>query len=177
MSKVYLKTTAQTFRKIKNFLLQDSEERVVFLLINQTNEAAKTIFEVKNIYLVPQNEIDQSSYSVRLKQISQAKIIKWAWNSGFSLAEIHSHPFSSKNTTFSYSDIAGLKEFVPHVWWRLKNRPYIAMVFGKREYDALVWIDSPHNPKNLEGILVANKLFKPTNSTLLSQNYDRRSKI
>lgn len=177
MNKIYLKTAGPIFKKIKDFLLQDSEERVIFLLTNKTSEITKIIFEIKDIYLVPQNEIDQSSYSVRLKQISQAKIIKWAWDSGFSLAEIHSHPFSNKNTTFSYSDVVGLKEFVPHVWWRLKNKPYIAMVFGKRDYDALVWIDSPHSPKKLEGVLVENKLFRPTNSTLFNQNYDRRSKI
>ncbi len=173
MSNIYLKTTKPIFKEIKNFLLLDSEERVVFLLINKTNAITKIIFEVKNFYLVPQNEIDQSSYSVRLEQVSQAKIIKWAWDSGFSLAEIHSHPFSNKNTTFSYSDITGLKEFVPHVWWRLKNRPYVAMVFGKRDYDAFVWIDSPDSPKQLEGILVSDKLFKPTNRTRFDQNYGR----
>lgn len=168
MNKIYLKVTGSIFKKIKDFLLLDAEERVVFLLINKTNEITKTIFEVKDFCLVQQNEIDQSSYSVRLEQVIQAKIIKWAWNSGFALAEIHSHPFSTKNTAFSYSDIAGLKEFVPHVWWRLKNRPYIAMVFGKRDYDALAWVDSPRSPKKLEGILVESKLFRPTNSTIFN---------
>ena len=30
---------------------------------------------------------------------------------------------------FSASDRKGLESFVPHVWWRLRHRPYLALVF------------------------------------------------
>lgn len=168
MNPIYLKIKSQIFRKIKGFLFQDAKEHVVFLLITPENQDNKIVFEVKDFYLVPKNELDQTHYSVKLKYNTQAKIIKWAWDNEASLGEVHSHPFSKQDTAFSYSDLWGLKEFVPHVWWRLKNKPYIAIVFGKRDYDALVWIDNPNTPQKLQGILVDSDLFEPTNNTIFN---------
>ena len=171
MKSIYLKTEKSTADSIKSFLLQDDQEQVIFLLLSQSHEVDKIFFEIKDIYFVPQKELNSSWYSVKLKDVAQAKIIKWAWDKGLSLAEIHSHPFSKKATSFSYSDIAGLKEFVPHVWWRLKNKPYLAMVFGSNDYDALAWLDNPTIPCQIEGILVEGTLLKPTNKTTDS-NYE-----
>jgi hypothetical protein len=40
---------------------------------------------------------------------------------------------------FSGSDIAGFGEWVPHVRWRLRGRPYVALVFDGGVFDALAW--------------------------------------
>ncbi len=171
MNRIYLKIEKSIANQVKRFLLQNEQEQVVFLLFSHFYEEDKVIFEIKDTYLVPQDELNGSSYSVKLKDDAQAKIIKWAWDKGLALGEIHSHPFSRQATAFSYSDIAGLKEFVPHVWWRLKNKPYFAMVFGKKDYDALVWLNNPNAPQRVEGILIGDVLLKPTNQTIDS-NYE-----
>lgn len=167
MKSVFLKIKKPIFEIISSFLLEESTERLVFLLINPIQDNDKVIFGVEDFYLVPETKLNQSPYSATLNYDVQTRIIKWAWDNNASLAEIHSHPFAKKGVSFSCSDLAGFNEFVPHIWWRLKNKPYIAMVFGKNDFDALVWIDSPHSEQNLQGLLIGNLLLKPTNKTLV----------
>ena len=59
-----------------------------------------------------------------------------------SLAEFHSH-LSPWPAAFSLSDRMGLKETVPHMRWRLKRRPYLAVVVAPSGFDALVWSRDP----------------------------------
>lgn len=166
MKDIFLKIKKPIFKAISSFLSEKSTEQVVFLSINPVQNDDKIIFDVKDFYLVPEAELDQSQYSVTLKHEAQARIIKWAWDNDASLAEIHSHPFIKKGVCFSCSDLAGFNEFVPHIWWRLENKPYIAIVFGRNDFDALVWIDNPHFEQSLQGLLIGNVLLKPTNKTL-----------
>lgn len=168
MNNIFLRLTMADLKRIKDFILQDEQERVVFLSVVPADEDDGLSFYIKDIYFVPDNELNNSNYSVKLNYEAQAKIIKWAWDNNASLAEIHSHPFCKRGASFSYSDIYGLKEFVTHVWWRLKNKPYIAFVFGKKDYDALAWIDNPHHPQYFKGILTGKKFIKPTNNTIIN---------
>ncbi len=50
--------------------------------------------------------------------------------------------------------------------WRLKNRPYIALVFAARGFDALVWLDDAKAPYPLNALLVGEKQLLPTNLSL-----------
>lgn len=165
MKKVYIKLDKSSYQNIRNFLFQDQSEHVVFLLAKVFKEPTKIIFEISNYNLIPNEETDNSAYDLRLKEEAQAKIIKWAWDNQASLIEIHSHPFFKIATAFSSYDLEGFEEFVPHVWWRLKRKPYIALVFGQTDYDALAWIDNPNDSFEIEGILVNGNLLKPTNNT------------
>jgi hypothetical protein len=36
---------------------------------------------------------------------------------------------------------------VPHLWWRLKGRPYAALVFGYESFDGVAWVASPDDPE------------------------------
>ena len=60
-----------------------------------------------------------------------------------------------------------LKETVPYIWWRLKKRPYLAIVVTATGFDALVWLDNPNIPLQLDGIIVGKSLLSPTNNSLL----------
>jgi len=46
---------------------------------------------------------------------------------------------STRKTPFSPSDIAGFREFVPHIHWRLKGKPYGAVVVAPASIDAALW--------------------------------------
>lgn len=163
MKRAYIELNKSSYQNIKDFLLHDSSEHAVFLLAKPTNKMTKVIFKIQDYYLVPDKEVDNSSYDLRLKDDAQAKIIKWAWDNQACLIEIHSHPFSKRLVSFSSYDLDGFKEFVPYVWWRLERKSYIAMVLGQTNYDALVWIDNPNTPQRLEGIMVDSKFIKPIN--------------
>lgn len=163
MKKIYIELDKSSYQNIRNFLFHDQSEHVVFLLAKVSKEPTKIIFKILNYKLIPDSETDSSAYDLRLKEEVQSKIIKWAWDNQASLIEIHSHPFYKTATSFSSYDLEGFEEFVPHVWWRLKGKPYIALVFGPMDYDALAWIDNPNDSIAIEGILVNGELLKPTN--------------
>jgi hypothetical protein len=91
----------------------------------------------------------QSHYHVTLRDEVRPEIIKWAWDAGACLVEVHSHG-DSGSARFSSSDIWGLEEWVPHVRWRLRGRPYAAIVTAGDSFDALAWLDGAGEPSQIE---------------------------
>lgn len=169
--KIYNAIYAHLFpRKIKA-----EEVAFIFASVNKSDKAIK--FEFKEWYRVRASDYrHQSLGHVELKDLMRPKIIKMAFDYNTALVEVHSHPYSQP-ARFSYSDFQGFEEFVPHVWWRLKGRPYAAIVFSKFDFDALVWVDNPKNPHQLTEVVVDNQRFYPNCLTLRSRGkkYDRRS--
>lgn len=96
-----------------------------------------------DVYAVPAEELDLATgLHVALKDEARAKVIKWAWDRDLALLEAHVH-LGARPPMFSPTDLDGLAEFVPHVWWRLRGRPYAAMVWSRGGFDALAWIHDP----------------------------------
>mgnify|MGYP001100758036 CR=1 FL=1 len=110
----------------------------------------------------------QSLGYVELKDEMRPKIIKMAFDLDVSIIELHSHPYQIP-ASFSYSDFQGFDDFVPHVWWRLNGKPYVAMVFSPFDFDALVWIDSPKTPQQLTEIIVGKNHFFPNELSLTNR--------
>ncbi len=102
-----------------------------------------------------------------LSDQARAKIIKHAHDTHTCLVEFHSHPFPYP-AMFSLADINGLSQFVPHVWWRLKNKSFLAIVVAPSGFDALVWYDNPTMPTSLTKIKTEIKTICPTNLTINS---------
>ena len=102
----------------------------------------------------------KSRYHIELKDGIRPKIIKMAADSDTSIIEIHSHPFAEQ-ARFSYSDFSGFKEFVPHLFWRLKNKPYAAIVFSKNDFDSLAWMETPNIPEQTTELLIDEKHLFP----------------
>ena len=148
--------------------LQDNDaevEQVAFAFCDIEETPANLRFAAKELYLVPSNDLDvQESYHISLTDDGLARIIKSAWDKRLALAEFHSHLDFGFRTRFSPSDIYGLNEFVPHVRWRLKGMPYVAIVLGTSEFDALAW-RSPL-PERLDSLLVDGVSLIPTNLTI-----------
>jgi len=84
-------------------------------------------------------EVQAGDY-LELTDAARARLIKQAHDRGLCLVESHSHP-GLYPAAFSYSDLTGLDEFVPHVRWRLRGRPYAALVFAQTGFDGLAWTD------------------------------------
>jgi hypothetical protein len=82
-----------------------------------------------------------------------------------SLIEFHSHP-APWPAQFSGSDFHGFDEFVPHVLWRLKGRPYAAVVVAPRGFDALAWVTSPRQLLGVNAVVLGNEKIFPTGLSL-----------
>lgn len=107
----------------------------------------------------------RNDFHVSLKDEIRPEIIKWAWDEGASLVEVHSHG-PRYAAAFSWSDVAGLREWVPHLWWRLRHRPYAAIVTAGETFDALAWIEGPTRPEQVTHLEVAGELHRATGLTL-----------
>jgi proteasome lid subunit RPN8/RPN11 len=110
----------------------------------------------------PAGFASRSAYHLELTDEARAVAIKRAHDLDASLVEFHSHT-GRWPAAFSGSDIAGFREFVPHVWWRLKGRPYLAVVLTRSGFDGFVWLTGPAEPDLLGGVLAGDRLLKPTN--------------
>ena len=101
----------------------------------------------------------QSAVHLELQDETKARVIKTAHDLQCSLIEFHSHrgPWPAQ---FSGSDFAGFEEFVPHVLWRLKGRPYAAVVVAASGIDGLAW--TAENTFPISNLLLGNNQVRPT---------------
>jgi hypothetical protein len=121
-------------------------------------------------YPIPDEDFDYHSlYHFELSAQCQSRVIKRAHDLRASLVEFHSHPYPYP-AEFSSSDKAGFREFVPHVWWRLKGGPYAAVVVAPGSFDSLAWTADPKEPNGVLRIQIGTKILEPTSRTFGALN-------
>ena len=152
---------------LAHLLSADSEvEEAAFVFAHGAVERGDTVFRyVERLAIKPEGFLHRSEGYLELTDETRARVIKRAHDLGASIAEFHSHPYSGR-AVFSLSDRAGLTEFVPHALWRLKGRPYIAVVIAPTSFDGLVWVSDAKTPRPLDGIMVDGRVLRPTGLTL-----------
>jgi hypothetical protein len=111
--------------------------------------------------LLPQDFTIQTAWHIEIADSVRPEVLKRAHDLDACLIEIHSHRGSSP-AELSHSDLTGLRETVPYVWWRLKGKPYAALVFTNTDFDALVWVIDAGTPVPLTALTVSNLLLRPT---------------
>ena len=113
-------------------------EQAAFLFcMTEPADNGLTFVVVDQAFLGPDDFFAQHADYLELTDEARIRLIKRAHALGASLAELHSHP-GPWPAAFSLSDRMGLKETVPHMRWRLKRRPYLAVVVAPSGFDALV---------------------------------------
>lgn len=120
---------------------------------------------VEWISVPPDGFVSRSPYFLHLSDETRSRVIKRAHDLQLSVVEFHSHPLQ-REAEFSPSDWSGFDEFVPHIRWRLKNRPYAAFVFGAGTFDALAWDKGVDNPIGFERISWEGAEARPTGLSL-----------
>jgi proteasome lid subunit RPN8/RPN11 len=163
-----LKMPTGMFEELTDHLLPADaiREEAAFLFVHPTQSDSHIVFEVVETQKLGPHEFDsQFDDYLELKDETRARLIKRAHDLGASLVEMHSHP-GPYPAAFSYADRMGLKETVPHMFWRLKKRPYLAIVVAESGFDALLWLKNPRIPQPLDGILAGEQFLQPTNYTL-----------
>lgn len=141
-------------------------EEVVFLYAS----FAENLFEVEGLEVMAGADIfRQSKVHVELADEIRPRVIKSAWNTDRCLIEAHSHG-TYGNAEFSPSDLRGFREWVTHVRWRLRGRPYLALVKAGETWDALAWVNGDE-PTSVDAIEITSgdgtviETVRPTNAT------------
>ena len=141
-------------------------EQAAFVFARAVSQGGDTFFRfVEWVPIEPHGFVHNSAYYLELTDETRGRLIKRAHDLDASLVEFHSH-LAEWPASFSESDRAGLDEFVPHVRWRLKGKPYMAVVVAPTSFDALAWVSASKNPEEVHGILVGGTLHRPTGLTL-----------
>jgi hypothetical protein len=166
-----LKLDARLKAELWGHLLPDDLhcEQAAFLYAAQAAGGDEVAFDVVAHELLARSDFAaQYSDYLELADEARARIIKRAHGLNACIVEIHSHA-SDRPAEFSLSDRWGLKETVPHVRWRLKERPYLAVVVALSSYDALVWALGGDEPELLF-LEVDGERLSPTGRSLRSWN-------
>lgn len=166
MLKTYLSVPGKIYDHLRSHVLKSELEGAAFAYVKPQATMDSLIFELMDWDPVHEDGFDsRSEYHLSLSNDMRAHVIKSAHDLEASLVEFHSHS-GNLPAKFSHSDFYGFKEFVPHVWWRLSGKPYIAIVFNQTEFDGLVWLDNPEAPEQLEGIIIDGTVLQPTKLTI-----------
>lgn len=151
---------------------RDPIEEVAFLFARQETSSDEERLRTVDWHPVPPEGFEsRSAFHLDLGDHARAAAIKRAHDLGASIVEFHSHT-GTWPAAFSPSDLAGFREFVPHVWWRLKSRPYAAVVVTKTGFDALAWIEGPDLPLRLTALESGGSILRPTALTPLIKKHD-----
>src|SRR5262249_27610969 len=143
-------------------------EEAAFGFAAQHESSDSVLFRmVEWIAVPPSGFAIQTGYHIELTDAMRASVIKRAHDLSACLVEFHSH-IGRWPASFSLSDRIGFREFVPHVWWRLESRPYLAVVASRSGHDGLAWLTGPQNAERLSGILVDGRILPCTGLTPLT---------
>jgi len=177
MADITINIAGGVLARLRQHLLPDGGlcEEAAFLYARAVPAGDGLEFQVLEVNPIPpEGFASRSRYYLELRDDIRAQVIKRAHDLGASLIECHSHP-GQRGACFSWSDLHGFDEFVPHVMWRLKGRPYAAIVMAPDSFDALVWRGGGAPPEVLVRVDTESASFKPT--CLTHQNwsdiYDR----
>jgi hypothetical protein len=158
-------------QEIKSHLFPEGSEveQALFLFAKYKVEE-NSLQVIDHLFLYSNDFNIQTAWHIELKDEIRSKVIKKAHDLNASIIEVHSH-VDQEIAKFSESDFYGFQEFVPHVLWRLKNRPYTALVYGPNNFDAITWYDKVENPQNISAVKTVNTFLYPTNKSLQSYDY------
>ena len=123
----------------------------------------------ESMLLGPEDFVIQTYCHIEIAEEVRGRLIKRAHDLGTTVVELHSHV--GGNAQFSGSDLYGFKEWVPHVRWRLKGKPYAAAVVTKTGFDAFVW--DGDSCSRLDAIRAGRKDLLPTGLSELPRNGER----
>lgn len=140
------------------------EQGGFLLCATQTDETWCQFIAEDWVPLQRSDYVAQEEDYLELTDAARAGIIKLAHDRQVCLVEVHCHP-GKYPACFSRADLYGLREFVPHVRWRLRGHPYAALVFAERSFDGLAFFDQNKTGVPVSRISTGNSDFESTGLT------------
>ena len=165
---IRLSMPAEEYQQLIAHLLPNGNscEQASFMFAEADYKKDEAIFNVIETRNLTRNDFAiQRGDFLELNDTARAQVIKRAHDLDASLIEIHSHvgPWAA---AFSIADRCGLRETLPHMWWRLHKKPYLALVVTQNEFDALIWLDNPTVPVPLDAWDLGKRTIYPSNNSL-----------
>lgn len=142
-------------------------EEAAFLFATSAMDAGWLRLRVIEQYFVKPEEFTIRTLGhLELREDVHERMIRTAHDLNAVIIETHSHPYDFEGAAcFSPSDLAGLAQVVPHVMFRLPNRPYAAIVVAPAGFDALIWTVPGGRSRTIDALLVGGKRMTPTGYT------------
>ena len=139
-------------------------EEAAFLFATSAMDGGRFRLRVIKQHLVRPEEFRIRTLGhLELHEDVHERMIRTAHDLNAVLIEMHSHPYEFEGAAcFSPSDLAGLAQIVPHVMFRLPQRPYLAIVVAPGGFDALIWSGPRGRPCTIDALLVGGKRLTPT---------------
>lgn len=158
-----------TWTEAEKFLLGESREKFGFFLcgIAQTPEGPRFCIQK----FVPVEDENLKAGFGTGRQINLdflLDVINRAKQEDLAIVEVHTHPLSGNDVTFSPIDDREMPEFVSYAMDSLNGRPYAAVVLGQESLDARYW-EEPDEYNPVERIVISDDTFDvriPTSSPL-----------
>lgn len=144
---------------------EQETEAGAFLFAEPKEDGELQVVDI--VQLNPEDLVEQTAKYLELQAGVLQRMIVRAHRTSTALIEAHSHPFTKgPRVYFSPLDCAGLKEVGPHVSWRLPNRPYVALVFGRDAFDSLYWESGQEAFCGAVDIHVAGSVLRASRETM-----------
>lgn len=142
----------------------DCEEAAFLFATSEGGPESIRFSVIEAVLISPDGFSSRSRFYLELTDHTRAAVIKRAHDLGAGLIECHSHPVQ-RGACFSWSDLHGFDDFVPHARWRLAERPYAAVVFAADSIDALAWSGSATDAIPIAAVHADDRLIPPTGLT------------
>lgn len=178
MSEIDIQLPNGMFETLQAHLLPpagDCEEAAFLFARVESGSEFVHLAVVDCMLIPPEGFASRSRFYLELTDASRAAVIKRAHDLGAGLIECHSHP-GQRGACFSWSDLHGFDDFVPHARWRLGGRAYAAVVFANDSVDALAWSGSKSSAVPVLAICADERSIQPTGLTFenWSSIYERQ---
>lgn len=170
--KTILNIPPEVYMELQKHLLPNihTNEEAAFVFADVVLYDERVELNYQDWYAVQPNDYkSRSAYHFELTHETNGRIIKRAHDLDACIIEFHSH-IDQEFLRFSPTDWKGFSEFVPHVLWRLRGKPYVAIVVTIHGVDALVWTNGVKKPKELSMIKTGATEVLPTNNSLKQDN-------
>lgn len=155
-----------TWDELQTYLDHPSE-RMAFLAATPTEgvDSSEKDWTVDSVlYLDDDKDYAYQGWAgVELADHIRPRTLKWSTELNAALIEVHSHGVGRNPTTFSTTDLRGLKDVTPSLLWRLGGRPYAAVVVGgRKDHDSLWWSSKDAAPVPIADLVIGSSSTRPT---------------
>ena len=136
--RIEIRFTQRDYERLHRHLFQpDGREWAAYLFAGPNAAPDYLILTVREVWPVPAEAYaHQSAGGVEVKSDYLKGMLRHAYETGLSLLETHSHPFSTAGVTFSGIDTGDEARKFPYVAAKIPPIHHVTMVFWREGVDA-----------------------------------------
>jgi len=137
---------AGTWPQLREHVLgHGADEQLAFLLAGTARGRDWQRFLVREMLTVPaEGFVKQTAAYLEVKSLFAQAVLQRTFETGLSLIEVHSHPFSQRGVRFSALDLAHELLRFRYVANKIPFVNHLTMVLGQADLDAHLWDRRSH---------------------------------